>query len=49
MGLRRVAAEELLHGLAAFDAVVDARSESEFAEDRLPGAVNWPALSDAER
>ncbi|MEY3272866.1 MAG: tRNA 2-selenouridine synthase, partial [Pseudomonadota bacterium] len=49
MGLRRVAAEELLHGLAAFDAVVDARSESEFAEDRLPGAVNWPVLSDAER
>ena len=49
MGLRRIAAEELLHGLAAFDAVVDARSESEFAEDRLPGAVNWPVLSDAER
>ncbi|MFN9103396.1 MAG: tRNA 2-selenouridine(34) synthase MnmH [Betaproteobacteria bacterium] len=49
MGLRRVAAEELLHGLAGYDAVVDARSESEFAEDRLPGAVNWPVLSDAER
>ena len=23
--------------------------ESEFAEDRLPGAVNWPSLDDAER
>jgi tRNA 2-selenouridine synthase len=49
MGPRRVAAEELLHGLSAFDAVVDARSESEFAEDHLPGALNWPVLNDAER
>ncbi|MFM7507056.1 MAG: tRNA 2-selenouridine(34) synthase MnmH, partial [Rubrivivax sp.] len=49
MGLRRVAAEELLHGLAGFDAVVDARSEGEFAEDHLPGALNWPVLNDAER
>ena len=49
MGLKRIAAEELLHGLAAFDAVIDARSESEFAEDHLPGAVNWPVLNDAER
>ncbi len=49
MGLRRTPAEELLHRLAEFDAVIDARSESEFAEDRLPGAVNWPTLNDAER
>jgi tRNA 2-selenouridine synthase len=49
MALRRVAAEELLHGLASFDTVVDARSEGEFAEDHLPGAVNWPVLNDAER
>lgn len=49
MGLKRVAPEELLHGLAAFDAVIDARSESEYAEDHLPGAVNWPVLDDAER
>jgi tRNA 2-selenouridine synthase len=32
-----------------FDAVIDVRSPSEFAEDHLPGAVNLPALSDAER
>ena len=35
--------------MAAFDAVIDARSESEHAEDHLPGAVNWPVLNDAER
>ncbi len=49
MGLKRTAAEELLHRLDGFDAVIDARSESEFAEDHLPGAVNWPVLNDAER
>lgn len=42
-------AEEAATRLAEFDAVVDARSESEFAEDHLPGAVNWPSLNDAER
>jgi tRNA 2-selenouridine synthase len=35
--------------LASFSAIIDARSESEFAIDRLPGAVNWPSLNDAER
>jgi len=38
-----------LQQLEKFDAVIDARSEAEFAEDRLPGAVNWPSLNDAER
>lgn len=32
-----------------FDAILDVRSPSEFAEDRLPGAVSMPVLSDAER
>jgi tRNA 2-selenouridine synthase len=32
-----------------FDAVIDVRSPSEFAEDRLPGAISLPALSDEER
>ena len=32
-----------------FDTVIDVRSPAEFAEDRLPGAVNLPALGDAER
>ena len=38
MSLRRIAAAEAIARLAEFSAVVDARSESEFAEDRLPGA-----------
>ncbi len=29
--------------------IIDARSPSEFALDRLPGAVNWPVLNDEER
>ena len=34
---------------ARFDLVIDVRSPSEFAEDHVPGAVNLPVLSDAER
>jgi tRNA 2-selenouridine synthase len=32
-----------------FNAVIDARSPLEFAEDHLPGAVNLPVLDDEER
>jgi tRNA 2-selenouridine synthase len=49
MSVRRIEAHEAIARLTAFDAVIDARSESEFAEDHLPGAVNWPSLTDAER
>ena len=35
--------------LASFDAIVDARSPAEYAEDHLPGAVNWPVLDNDER
>lgn len=35
--------------LAGFDALIDVRSPGEFAEDHIPGAVNHPVLSDAER
>jgi len=35
--------------LAAFDAVIDVRSPSEFAEDHVPGAINLPVLDDSER
>jgi tRNA 2-selenouridine synthase len=35
--------------LARFDAVLDARTPSEFAEDHIPGAWSAPVLSDAER
>lgn len=35
--------------LAYFDAFIDVRSPSEFAEDHIPGAENLPVLDDAER
>jgi len=35
--------------LEDFDAVLDARSPSEYAQDHLPGAINMPVLDDAER
>jgi tRNA 2-selenouridine synthase len=33
----------------AYDAIIDVRSPSEFAEDHVPGAINLPVLDDAER
>jgi tRNA 2-selenouridine synthase len=35
--------------LERFDAIIDVRSPSEFAEDHLPGAINLPVLDDTER
>ncbi|MBM3354249.1 MAG: tRNA 2-selenouridine(34) synthase MnmH, partial [Betaproteobacteria bacterium] len=35
--------------LALFDAILDVRSPSEFADDHVPGAANYPVLSDEER
>lgn len=32
-----------------FDVVIDVRSPAEFADDHIPGAINLPALDDAER
>lgn len=32
-----------------FDTVIDVRSPAEFAEDHIPGAINLPALSNAQR
>lgn len=49
MSLRPVTAEEYLAEPTRFDAVLDARSPSEYAEDFLPGALNWPVLDDDER
>jgi tRNA 2-selenouridine synthase len=49
MPVLTISAADALAQLAGFDTVVDARSESEFALDHLPGAVNWPSLNDAER
>ena len=42
-------AQAAISDLSRFDTIVDARSPSEYAEDRLPGAVNWPSLDDEER
>ncbi|WP_126445185.1 tRNA 2-selenouridine(34) synthase MnmH [Sulfuricystis multivorans] len=35
--------------LGEFDAILDARSPAEFAEDHVPGAISCPVLSDEER
>ena len=44
-----MAAEDVLGKLADFSDVIDARSEGEYLEDHLPGAINWPSLHDNER
>jgi tRNA 2-selenouridine synthase len=44
-----VSAAEVVAEPGRFDAVIDARSPAEFAEDHLPGAVNWPVLDDEQR
>lgn len=38
-----------LSQLGEFDCIIDVRSPSEYAEDHIPGAVNYPVLSDEER
>ena len=32
-----------------YSAIIDARSEDEFALDHLPDAVNWPSLNNEQR
>ena len=49
MSLDRISAADALAQLGQFSTVIDARSEGEYAEDHLPGAVNWPSLHDDER
>lgn len=39
----------IAHRLDRFDAIIDARSPSEYALDHLPGAINCPVLDDEER
>jgi tRNA 2-selenouridine synthase len=41
--------DDILPTLHEFDAIIDARSESEFALDHLPGAINCPVLDDEQR
>jgi tRNA 2-selenouridine synthase len=40
---------DVLPVLHQFDAIIDVRSESEFALDHIPGAINCPVLDDDER
>ena len=49
MPVNAVASDRLLRQLDGYDCIVDARSPSEYALDRIPGAVNWPTLDDAQR
>lgn len=49
MTVQTLTADEAMARLDHFSAVIDARSEAEFAEDHLPGAANWPSLRDDER
>ena len=49
MSLKLMPAAQALAQLDQFDAVIDARSEGEYALDHLPGAQNWPTLHDDER
>lgn len=49
MPVQTLPATDALTRLASFDAIIDARTEDEYALDHLPGAVNWPTLDNAER
>ncbi len=42
-------ASQILADTEAFDTLIDVRSESEFALDHIPGAINCPVLNDEER
>lgn len=41
--------DEVLPQLDQFDTIIDARSQAEFAEDHIPGAINCPVLDNDER
>ena len=47
--IQRITATQAIARLDSFGNIVDVRSPGEFAEDRLPGALNWPVLDDEER
>ncbi len=49
MSVHTITADEAMARYGQFDAVIDARSEGEHAEDHLPGALNWPSLNNEER
>jgi tRNA 2-selenouridine synthase len=49
MTLKSITAVDLTTTPGAFDTIIDARSPAEYADDHLPGAVNWPVLDNDER
>ena len=49
MSLKLIPATEVVARLDQFETIIDARSEDEYALDRLPHALNWPTLNNAER
>src|SRR5881394_1461229 len=49
MPVTSITASDAIARLGEYSSIIDARSESEYAEDRVPGAVNWPSLTDEER
>jgi tRNA 2-selenouridine synthase len=49
MSLSTLSAGEAITRLHEFDTLIDVRSEGEFEEDHLPGAVNWPTLNNEQR
>ncbi len=49
MTLAKISAHDAAARLDTFGSVVDARSPAEYADDHLPGAVNWPVLDNDER
>ncbi|HWS76024.1 MAG TPA: tRNA 2-selenouridine(34) synthase MnmH [Quisquiliibacterium sp.] len=46
---RPIAVADAIAQLERFDAILDARSPGEFAEDHIPGAISTPVLSDEQR
>ena len=49
MTVQSISAADAIARLADFDTVIDARTEDEFADDRMPRAENWPSLHNEER
>jgi tRNA 2-selenouridine synthase len=49
MSLSRISGAQAARQWPSFSAIIDARSPCEFALDHLPGASNWPTLTDDER
>ena len=49
MTVQILSAPDAIARLHDFSAIIDARSQAEYAQDHLPGAINWPSLTDEER